>query len=137
MAVFGYGLYILDISDPSNPAYVGSYNTSVYKIFVSDNYVYAVGDQFDLKIIDVSDPSSPALVGSYGTPGYVYSMFISGNYGFVCWYYEQVIGSEIIDVSDPANPVTITSIPDIGGDVIIRGDNAGATMPTWPSGGSM
>lgn len=65
------GLYIFDISTPSNITLAGYYNfnANVYSIYVSGNYVYlATGlNNDELTILDVSNKADPIEAGSYNS----------------------------------------------------------------------
>ena len=57
------GLQIVNISSPSSPALIGTYNTLGYAqdVTVSGNYAYVADNTAGLQIIDISNPSSKAL----------------------------------------------------------------------------
>ncbi|MDK9699582.1 MAG: hypothetical protein OEM52_05510 [bacterium] len=97
------GLRIVNISDPSNPSVVGSYDTPgmANGVAVSGNYAYVADGLSGLKVIDVSVPSNPQLVGGYDTPGNAVNIAVSGNYAYVA---EQYNGLQIIDIGNPTNP---------------------------------
>jgi len=97
-------LRIIDISDPPNPFYVGSYNNQSLNtdVFVSGNYAYVADRSSGLLILDVTDPSNPTFTGSYATPDFVHDVFVSGSYAHLA---DSFSGLLIIDVSDPSNPI--------------------------------
>ena len=96
-------LSILNISDPSNPVQVGSYDTpgSTRGVYVSGNYAYVADSSSGLRVIDISTPASPSEVGYYDTPGSAVGVFISGNYAYVA---DGVSGLRVIDISTPSSP---------------------------------
>jgi hypothetical protein len=98
------GLQIIDISDPSNPTFKGSYNTPghAHGVALSGNYAYVAAEHSGLQIVDITDPSNPTLKGSYNTPGRAYGVALSENYAYVA---DDYSGLQIIDVSDPGNPI--------------------------------
>ena len=63
----GNYFYILDISDPSNPSLVSSYNTGndIYDIFVENGTAYIANGYNGLLIMDVTNPSNPRVLESY------------------------------------------------------------------------
>lgn len=73
------GLQVIDISDPANPALLGSFNTSGFAlgIAVAGNLVYIADSSSGLQIIDVSDPTTPSLVGTYDTPGFAAAVVVA------------------------------------------------------------
>ncbi len=102
----GGGVYILDVSDPSNPVKL-SEKIHTWGIAYSLFYEYNTGRLYiadgtrGLEIWDVSNSSSPQKLGNYWTPGYAYGVYVSGNCAYVAdWW----TGFRIIDVSDPSSP---------------------------------
>jgi hypothetical protein len=77
----GFGLQIFEISDPSNPAFAGSFDTpdGAYDVFVAGSYAFVADWYSGLQIIDISDPSNPAFAGSFDTPGYARGVFLAGS----------------------------------------------------------
>lgn len=71
------GIYIVDVSDPSNPILVATENrVPGFDVKVWQNYVYAVNGSGsgDGGIVDIKDPASPQVVGSFPSG---HNMFIS------------------------------------------------------------
>ena len=84
----GYGLRIINISNPLSPQQVGFYDSPgyAYGAAVSGNYAY-VADWFrGLRIINISNPAALLEVGFYDTPGSAYGVAVSGNYAYVADY---------------------------------------------------
>jgi hypothetical protein len=108
------GLFILDISNKSNPIVAGKYtglNLYMGSIKVEGNVAY-VGSGNELFVFDISDVTKPVKIGSlevtmpnsimvYGTIAYTFPR--SDRYGF-----------EAVDISDPKN-MKILSTLHIGG----------------------
>ena len=69
----GYGLRVLDISDPTDPAEGYYYDIDFAQgICVSGDYAYVTHPDSTtgyLHILDVSDPSAPVLKGTLSRPG--------------------------------------------------------------------
>ena len=97
------GMDIIDISNPTNPVRVATYNTEglVNGIYVSGNYAYVADWDAGLQIIDISTPSAPSLAGSYNTSGRARGVHVSGNYAYVA---DGSAGLQIIDISTPSSP---------------------------------
>ncbi len=105
-------LKVIDISDPTNPFEVGSYDslpvdstigsggygitsgwTYAPNIYVSGNYAYMtstvsslIGTNGNFEVIDISDPTAPYKVGdlpNIGTIGPTKEVYISGDYVYV------------------------------------------------------
>ncbi len=83
---------ILNIEDPSNPTFVGSYEfvgpDYAERISISGNYAYCSCRWLGVVIVNIEDPTNPTFAGSYDTDGYANELFISGNYVYV-----TVVGS--------------------------------------------
>jgi len=123
----GHYLYIVDVSDKTNPYIIGQYNTNssttlLDELDVQDGYAYT-GDyitnfnvSFDFRVIDISDPGKPYRVGWYlGTWGYsswsAYAkgsntdIFVKGSYLYAT---NSFAGFGIFNISDPANPTEVS-----------------------------
>jgi hypothetical protein len=100
--VAGDTLDIVDISDPSNLIFKGSYLLGdIYSsVQVVGNYAYVADGSSGLKIIDVSNPTAPTLKGSYDSNNTYRFVQVVGDYAYAG------AGSilEIIDVSTPIAP---------------------------------
>ncbi len=100
------GLKILNISNPSSPSLVGSFNNSADTngdsdgVFVSGNYAYVVNADAGLQAIDISDPTTPSLSDTYDTTGQAVKVFVSGNYAYIA---DGESGLQIIDISNPSS----------------------------------
>lgn len=133
------GLEIVDVSDPTNPVVIGSFNSYTNPtnisyfptyatpfadtVVVAGNYAYVGDQQGGLDIFDVSAPSSPMLVGSYPVDNqpYASSVAVSGNYAYINGLnYHDVI---TVDVSNPSAPALVTSI-------MIPSSNFGISYPS-------
>ncbi len=121
----GYGLEILDISDPANPTHVGAITddattamSGAFALHVSGKYAYiAAGTDDGVEILDISDPTNPTHVGAIFDDGttaldYALDIYVSGKYAYIAGYNDN--GIEILDISDPANPTHVGAITDDG-----------------------
>lgn len=104
------GLYVLDISDPSDITAVATCQTpgTAMWIEMSDdrNIVYLADSHGGLRIIDVSDPASPREVGFYDeTVERAMHVALSGDSVYVADGGE--IGLHVIDVSDLESPMEV------------------------------
>ena len=126
----GNGFEIVDINDPANPNFIGSYskpNTIIpppigfwpiiypvrywywpCKVYVKGNHAYMV-NYSGLEVIDISDPSNPTYQDSFKTDSWVYSHSSLGYFAYAAAITENYAylvngsGFYIIDVSDPTN----------------------------------
>ena len=105
------GFIIIDISNPTNPIKLGSFDTeaSVYGITLSnDNTQAYLANANGLVIVDISNPSNPTKIGSYNTKGDATTVTISNDNKKV-YVVDSIDGLLILDISDPTNPIKISS----------------------------
>ena len=96
----GNGLQILDISTPSRPRHVGSYELGEMQRVVLSGQTAYVGDAKSFRIIDVTEPTNPRQLGEYTTPGVIQDVAVSGDYAFVST--GGAAGLLVFDISQPA-----------------------------------
>ena len=108
-----YGLFIVDISNPTRPNEVRFYYTPDYAmgLAVSGRYAYVTASSHGLRIIDISSPTSPSEAGYCDTPGNAIEVAVAGNYAYVA---DATSGLRIINVSNPLNPTEAGSVPNTG-----------------------
>jgi len=108
------GLYIVNLSDPSNPEFVSHLKLAGYSVSdmcVDNNYVYISCQldynpaQFAVHIIDVSTPEEPELVKTYvhSTQYFAYEICASNDLLFLV--VNDIL--RIVDVSTPSTPFEI------------------------------
>lgn len=100
-------LYILSVSDPTNPRVLGRYRGTSPAVLGHRCYLVnpqSVSRNRDdtLSILDVSDPQNPVLMGTYSqfhalTDG----LFVQGNYAYAA---TRGQGLKVYDVSEPSAP---------------------------------
>lgn len=104
------GLRVVDISDPSNPATVGSVGSAYFNYMTSEgNYVYVTDNLDNLRVFDISNPTTPVEVGAlnFPTPNNLTSGIAANNgYVYVAQYDE---GLKVIDVTDPTQPTQVAT----------------------------
>lgn len=102
------GLYVLDITDPSNPQEVFNYDTPDRATFIeiSNDKLY-LSDRFGLLIFDISIPQVPVLLGSYDPPNEIERIQVIDNIAYAAVYYSGVL---VLDVSNVANPEEISFV---------------------------
>jgi hypothetical protein len=100
-------LKIVDVSDPSAPAGLGSTSItgSPRKIDVRGDHVYLANFTEGLEIVNVADPGSPFTVGSYRPLGRPRFWDIAERDGYV--YVADGGGLRVIYVADVTNPVEV------------------------------
>ncbi|WP_292350639.1 PGF-pre-PGF domain-containing protein [Methanomethylovorans sp. PtaU1.Bin093] len=108
------GIAVVDVSVPSSPTIMGSYDTDGFArdVAISGNYAY-VADGIGLAIVDISVPSSPTLAGTYDTIGFATGITVSGNHAYVAddgkAIFDGSNGIAIVDISTPSSPRQVGS----------------------------
>jgi hypothetical protein len=100
------GLRIFDVSNPTSPVLLGTYDTPGFAegVGISGTVAYVADDLTGLLIIDVSNPGSPILLGSYDTPSEALDVEVSGTTAYVADY---LSGLHFIDISNPSSPTLL------------------------------
>ncbi len=99
-----YGLFVVDISDTSNPRHVSfvPFDTGWNGgIAVQGNYAFVATYEGGLLIIDVSNPLNPIKISRYRAPGSASGVSVRGNYAHIAY---GDLGLRVIDISNPQNP---------------------------------
>ncbi|RLG54024.1 MAG: hypothetical protein DRN95_09020, partial [Candidatus Hydrothermarchaeota archaeon] len=114
------GLFIVDISNRTNPEVVGSYSISLYAgdAKVLGDVVYAVDGTY-LYSIDISDVTNPKLLDKIECYGN--ALVIYGSVAYVLPRYAEWGGLKAVDISDPTNLSVIDTLEGIGGDEYMAG----------------
>ncbi len=103
------GLLIIDVSTPTAPVLVGSYDTPghAFDVVVEGTTAYVGDGPLGLQIIDISDPAVPTLLGSYTIAvGSVRNLCLVGSTAYLA---ARTGGVLMVDVSDPTTPVLVGS----------------------------
>jgi len=101
-------LYVVDISDVTDPTLSGTYTTSgtTRAVAVNGEYAYVADDIGGLLVVDVSDKSHPVLAGDFNMVAVDVTVY--GTRAFVTYRSPfDYIGFLTLDVSDPENPISI------------------------------
>lgn len=109
----GSGLFITDVTDPTNPSLAGSLTTGFSgprSVAVSGNYAYVANYYSDtLTVVDISNPASPTIAGSVIDSTQLdmpQGVVVSGNYAFVAARYYLTV----VDISTPTAPVIVGTL---------------------------
>jgi hypothetical protein len=123
-----YGFYVSDISDPTCPSTVGSYNPPgigyALDVDIAGDHAYIANGEDGFYVIDISDPTNPSPIANYDTLDYLASgVAISGDYAYVAY---QDIGLLVFNIADPATPSLEGNCdtPDLAYDVTLSGQYA-------------
>jgi len=100
----------------SQPMNLGVASTSVisgsYQYVVDENFVAYVASGYGVRIMDITDPANPFETTHLPTDGLAKSVAVSGDYLFVCDYFNALV---VYDITDPYDPVWVDELPLIGG----------------------
>lgn len=97
------GMQIIDISNPSQPALVGSYPGAVYDVAVVGTLAYVAAGQA-IEIVDVSNPAAPAFQNS--SPGIGFSVQVVGETAYITGKGQF----QIVNLHDPLHPLLQSSM---------------------------
>jgi hypothetical protein len=106
----------VDISEPSDPLQIGTYESSSLLIdaFIDGSHAYisrTVSYQDGgFEIVDISDPASPYFIASYDAPYRLRGLFVNDLYACISGRY---FGLEFIDISNPLEPTLAGSFDEI------------------------
>lgn len=115
------GLYIYNVTDPSNAFEITSYSLpgNLTEFFILDSLIY-LANYDSMIILNIKNPASPQYVGAVDIPNPCTDVHVVWPYAYATSYSSFFSGTEgsvkIIDVSDPSNPTIIGSINNIRGD---------------------
>ncbi len=113
-------LWVVDVSDPTNPTGVGSCEANGRDIDLRGNYAYLPDG--DLTIVDVANPNAPAPVGTFAIPGFAQRIDIAGDHAYVLADGDL----RVLDLTNPTAPQQVGSrdLPDLSNDIAVSGDHA-------------
>jgi hypothetical protein len=110
VSVYDGGLKILNISDPTSPILINTYNEGGYYsgVYVSDDIAYLSNYYQGISVLNVTNPYSPKLLGNYNTGNTTspYDVF----------YYENILysgyGNDGVKILDPGFDTDEDGMPD-------------------------
>ena len=103
--------YIIDVSDPQNPAAVSYSEMGVGGsiLDVGDNHAFVIDNRCKLRVIDVSDKTNPFSVCEFVIEGQICTHFRLSDDKKYAFISAQENGLITLDVSDPLNPAIIST----------------------------
>jgi hypothetical protein len=103
-----YGLLVVDVTDPANPAVVSStpFDLSWGGDIVAIGSTVYIAGQSGLQVVDVSDPAAPSVTGTFD---WSFSTTVDGLdvWGDLAYVTDLNVGVRLIDVSDPTDPLQV------------------------------
>ncbi|MEI6900424.1 MAG: T9SS type A sorting domain-containing protein, partial [Bacteroidota bacterium] len=119
------GLRIYNISNPSSPVQMGTFNLSDgFFIGVFNNLAYVSNFSYGMEIINVTNPSNPVHAGSFRTPGWSTGIALKDNYAYLS---AGTAGMQILNISNPAAPLKVAFDSTTNGSLTISGNYLYAT----------
>jgi hypothetical protein len=102
----GFNLLSFNISTPTHPVQVASYNLFDYleNFQVVSNRVYIANWERGLTVVDISDPNQPTKTSDYPSSAESLDLEIAGNFAFMV---EGKGGLQILNVSNPSQPTPL------------------------------
>jgi hypothetical protein len=115
----GHLLSVVDISNPADPALVGSCELEgsgdIWDLIVESNYAFLTDHSFHaIHVVDIADPTNPSYLTTYDAPQDVKSVFVLEDYAYLS---AGDYGLQILDISIPENPVFVGSYDTPGSSV--------------------
>lgn len=100
------GLHVVDLSDPTNPSVIGTWDSpgSAESVTVDGTIAYLADGPFGMRILDLSIPSNPTPLGTAFDDFVVFDVAISGKTAMVA---AGGAGLLLADVSDPRAPIEL------------------------------
>lgn len=121
LAAWGFGVFVVDLTDPSAPAELGRFQfpfATAIEAHGDRVYVASTTNGGIFRVLDVSDPAHPAELGSINT-SQTFDLTVRGTYAFLADGAAFGDGGlRVVDVSDPTQPNVVgqeTGCPYAGG----------------------
>ena len=97
----GFGLQVIDITNPKSPQIVGSVDTpgDAQDLALSGPYAYVADGGSGLQVIDITDPRKPWLVGGVTIPHNAFGVAVSSTHAFVAG---SLSGLQVLPLQCPA-----------------------------------
>ncbi len=131
-------LHVVDVSEPTNPQYLGSIDLSgeyIWEVRIHDGFLYTIGciectqyewDQHAVYIHSLAKPERPVEIGHYFSEYNINDIAIFDQYAFLALEETKVDqpGLVVVDISDPGGPREVYrySPSQVGYSVTVNGD---------------
>ena len=104
-----FGMYIANVSDPTNINLLSSHLTpgAARDIFVSDNYAFIADGEAGFMTVNIADPLEPKTTSIIDQFQNANSVVVSGNYAYLA---DGPNGLWVIDITKPVTPETIAFV---------------------------
>ncbi|MHA1954350.1 MAG: LVIVD repeat-containing protein, partial [Candidatus Heimdallarchaeaceae archaeon] len=107
-----YNFFVLDVSDPKNPVYIGNCSTILAAgdlardVVVKDDTAFVANSEGGLRVIDVSDPANPTPIGTRDTAGITTNLALIDDFALLA---DGTNGLVVVDINNPSNPTIETT----------------------------
>lgn len=122
---FEWGIIIVNVQDPSNPAVLSTTVSGTPGIggFAVDGEKLFLHHLETIEILDISNPASPISIGSIDAPAGSYHLAFSGDVLFAAG--QERFGPDVhmLDITDPSMPILIGSYETHGNPVSMAIEN--------------
>ncbi|RLC61168.1 MAG: hypothetical protein DRI48_11060 [Chloroflexi bacterium] len=107
-------MHVIQVTDPSAPTEVGSYETSRtgWSLALAGNYAYVADSgspPHGLHVVSVADPAHPTEVGFYQVEGVPDDMAVAGGRVYIA---DELL-LHIVDVSNPTQPAQVGAFEEL------------------------
>lgn len=102
----GWGMKVIDVSDPANPSVSGSYSSPGQSraIYVRDTLAFLADLASGLHILDVSSPPQPEYISNFAAVSSVVSVVVRDTLAYISLVDS---GLQVVNVADPTTPFSI------------------------------
>ncbi len=109
VAATNSGLLTIDITDPTDPVQIGSWDTGALasRLKIRGDYAYVADSYGGVRVIDIRDPQVLKEVGYFDTDGRARGLDVVQDKAYVA---DGSSGFVVLNVSDPYNPTFDNSL---------------------------
>lgn len=105
-----HGLSVVDITDPTNIAELGSYYVPLFSardVYVKGDTAFVAAGAKGLVALDISDPTNITVLSSYDSPGISNAIAVNGDVAYVA---DGSNGTYVADISNASSISLITTV---------------------------
>jgi hypothetical protein len=134
------GLFVVDVSDVSNPTEVGAYLTptgTTGAVTVVGSRAFVIDGKQALRVLEVGQPAAPVEIGFLGftdVSGWDASITRSTVSDARAYVAAGLAGLRVVDVSDPSAPVEVGALDTPGEALDVAVSGSRAYVADWTGG---
>lgn len=127
-----YGIFVLDITDPTNPVYLSDEFTWGFdrSAAVAGDHLYVAGDVNGLYVFDITDPDSLIEIELIDLTN-TRQVAVSAHYAYIA---DMEAGFRVFDARDPSNLSLLQTVDTPGTAVGVRADGNYLYVADWDAG---